>query len=104
MMVEITKLVRMWRLTSREKQLHGVRCLVTELWETITDVPYAKLKPLLKKEVDSNVLSMLTTGIRIQDLMFLDCVQPEELLTREADTDAIIDSGSSYVYAHDSAG
>ena len=55
------------------RQLHGIRCLITELWETTTDVPYAKLKPLLMKEVDENALDMLTTvGIRVQDLTFLD--------------------------------
>ncbi len=40
---------------------------------------------------------MLTkVGIRVQDLKFLDCVQPEGLLyTEEAYTDAIIDSGAT---------
>ena len=79
------------------RQLHGIRCLITELWETKTDVPYAKLQPLLIKEVDENALDMLTTvGIRVQDLTFLDCVQPEDLLyTREVDMDAILDSGAT---------
>ena len=82
------------------RQLHGIRCLITELWETTTDVPYAKLKPLLIKEVDENALDMLTTvGIRVQDLTFLDCVQPEDLLyTREGCYPRFRS------YAHDSAG
>ena len=71
------------------RQLHGIRCLVNELWENTTNVPYAKLKPLVKKEVDEKMIDMLTTvGIRVQDLKFLDCVQPEDMLyTQEADMD-----------------
>jgi len=48
------------------RTLNGIRCLVIELWETEESVPYAKLKPLLKKEVSKNELRMLTkVGIRV---------------------------------------
>ena len=47
------------------KHLNGLRCLVIELWETHENVPYAKLKPLISKQVNVNEMDMLTeVGIR----------------------------------------
>ena len=79
------------------KPLHGLRCLVIELWETQDDVPHAKLKPLIEKKVSVNVLDMLTTvGFRVQDLRMLDIPQPDELsLNEDGLIHAIIDSGAT---------
>ena len=78
--------------------LHGIRCLVIELWETHDDVPYAKLKPLIEKKVSVNILEFLMTmGVQVRDLKMLDIKQPEELSLSSEDRliHAIIDSGAT---------
>ena len=78
------------------RHLNGIRCLVIGLWETHENVPYAKLKPLISKQVNENEMDMLTdVGIRVQNLLFLDCKQPEELSSIDSDMQAILDSGAT---------
>ena len=48
-----------------DRPIDGVRCVILELWETKESIPYAKLKPLMDRDVTKNMLYMLTTvGVR----------------------------------------
>ena len=74
--------------------IDGVRCVILELWETEESVPYAKLKPLMNRDVTKEMLKMLTTvGVRVQDIKLMECVQ--EIFETDVDTTAIIDSGAT---------
>jgi hypothetical protein len=76
------------------RPIDGIRCIILELWETKESVPYAKLKPLMRKDVTDNMFEMLTTvGIRVQDIKLMDGVQ--ELFEVDMDATAIIDSGAT---------
>ena len=78
------------------KPLNGVRCLVVGLWDTPDGEPYAKLKPLVDKQVDGQTKQMLlTVGVRAEELKLLDDRQPEELSIAEDAMHAILDSGAT---------
>ena len=78
------------------RALDGMRCIITELWDTPDGVPYAKLRLMQRKQISDQIQNMLTTvGIRIQDLQLLDSSHPEELSLSEDAIHGIIDSGAT---------